>query len=154
MKKTLLLSMTAVLLASPLTSVLIPAWAGHDMSMPGMDMAADTSSTMEGVQQDGILAVPHLREVRAAMAKHGMKETHHMMVMFTDSQTGKPLTEGVVAVKVIDPAGGSSEPLKMMLMGDGFGADISLAAPGKYSLEVGTKLKDAKKRVFTFSWGK
>lgn len=142
----------AALLLSSLLTPALPAWAGHDMS--GMGMANDKSIMLESVEQDGVMAMPHLADVREAMAKNGMKETHHMMVMFTDSKTGKPLTEGAAAVKVTDPAGVTSEPKKMMLMGDGFGADISLAAPGKYSLEVGTKLGDAKKRVFTFTYGK
>ena len=152
MKKQLLIPMTAFLLSAPLLAPIVPVWAGHDMA--GMGMASDKATTMESIEQDGVMAVPHLADVREAMAKHGMKETHHMMVMFTDSKTGKPLTEGAVAVKVTDPAGVTSEPKKMMLMGDGFGTDISLAAPGKYSFEVGTKLEDAKKRVFTFSYGK
>jgi len=151
MKKHLIIPITALLLSSPLASV-IPAWAGHEMT--GMDMANDKSSTMESVEKDGVMAVPHLADVREAMAKHGMKETHHLMVMFTDVKTGKPLIEGTVAVKVTDPAGFKIEPKMMMLMGDGFGTDISLAAPGKYTLEVGTKLADAKKRVFIFTYGK
>lgn len=150
--KKMILSATVLLLSSLLTPIL-PAWAGHDMS--GMDMGgANKSIMLENTEQDGVMAMVHLNDVREAMAKHDMKETHHMMVMFTDAKTGKPITEGTVAVKVTDPAGVTTEPKKMMLMGDGFGADISLAAPGKYSLEVGTKLADAKKRLFTFTYGK
>lgn len=151
MKKKLLIPLTALLLSSPLAAV-VQAETGHDMS--NMKMATDQASSMQSVEQDGVMAKPHLADVREAMAKHGMKETHHLMVMFSDLKTGKPLTEGAAAVKVIDPSGVKGEPIPMMLMGDGFGADISLAAPGKYSLEVGSKLGDAKKRVFTFSYGK
>jgi len=157
MKKSLIWTMTALLLSSPT----LPAWAGadapagHDMDkMSGMDMGGDKSAMLDSVQLDGVTAKPHLMDVREAMAQHGMKETHHLMVMFTDSQSGKPITVGAVAVKVIDPAGVKGEPVKMVPMGDGFGADVALAAPGKYSFEVGTKLADAKKRIFTFSYGK
>jgi hypothetical protein len=74
------------------------------------------------------------------------------MVFFSTMKDGQAITEGTVAVKVITPAGVKSEPLKMMLMGDGFGADVDLTSPGKYGFEVGTKLADGKKRVFTFSY--
>ncbi|MDD5760088.1 MAG: hypothetical protein PHI06_13515 [Desulfobulbaceae bacterium] len=160
MKKKLILPLAALLLSSPLIAT-VPAWAGDDTpverglnGVSTMEATSDTASTMESVELDGVTARPHLADVREAMAKHGMKETHHMMVMFTDSKTGTAITEGTVAIKVTDPSGVTSEPKKMMLMGDGFGADISLAAPGKYSMEVGSKLADAKKRVFTFSYGK
>ena len=153
--KKMILPATVLLLSSLLVPAL-PAWSGHDMgAMGGMDMGSASKSIMlENAEQDGVMAMVHLNDVREAMAKNGMQETHHMMVMFTDAKTGKPIIEGTVAVKVTDPAGVTGEPKKMMLMGDGFGADISLAAPGKYSLEVGTKLADAKKRVFTFTYGK
>ena len=148
--KKLIVLMTALLLSAPLVAI-VPAWAEHDMS--SIDVVSSKSITLESVEQDGVMAVPHLADVREAMAKNGMKETHHLMVMFTDIKTGKPLTDGAVAIKVTDPAGVKSEPKKMMLMGDGFGADISLAAPGKYIFEVGTKLVDAQKRGFTFTYG-
>lgn len=154
MKKSLILPVAALLLSSPLIASL-PTWAADDTHVGHKASSAmeATADGMESIEQDGVTARPHLADVREAMAKHGMKETHHMMVMFTNSKTGAALTEGAVAIKVTDPAGVTSAPKKMMLMGDGFGADISLAAPGKYSLEVGSKLADAKKRVFVFSYG-
>jgi hypothetical protein len=147
MQKKLILPLAALLFSSPLIAT-VPAWAEHDMSK--MEAAGDKSIMLEGVEQDGVMATPHLADVREAMAKHGMKETHHMMVMFTDSKSGKPLTEGTVAIKVTDPTGVTSDPKKMIVMGDGFGADIALTAVGSYSIEVGTKLADGKKRVFFF----
>lgn len=151
MNKKLVLPLAALLLALPMINI-VPAYAGHDMS--GMNMGNDKTIMLENTKQDGVMAMAHLYDVREAMAKHGMKETHHMMVMFTDEKSGKPLVDGVVAVKVIDPSGAKGEAIKMKIMGEGFGADISLAAPGKYTLEVGSKLADAKKRVFTFTYGK
>jgi hypothetical protein len=146
----------AALLLSSLLSPAFPAWAGHDMgSMAGMKMDGDSTAIMlESVQQDGVMAMAHLYELGASMAKEGKKETHHMMVMFTGTQDGKAITQGTVAVKVAGPSGTKGEPIKMMLMGDGFGANIALPTPGKYTLEVGSKLADAKKRVFTFSYDK
>lgn len=144
------LTLTALLFLSLLIPA-APLWAGHDMGEMG---GSGKTINLEGSHQDGVMAMATLHDVREAMAKHGMKETHHMMVMFTDMKDNKPLIEGTVAVKVIDPAGAKGEPLKMILMGDGFGTDVALAAPGKYGFEVGTKLADGKRRVFTFTLDK
>ncbi len=143
----------AGLLLSSLLTPALPAWAGHDMGSMEMG-SANKTIMLESVQQDGVSAMVHLYDISASMAKQGMKETHHMMVMFTGTQDGKPITAGTVAVKVVDPAGATGEALKLMLMGDGFGANIALSTPGPYTLEVGSKLADAKKRVFTFTYDK
>ena len=143
----------AVLLFSALLSPSLPAWAGHDMG--SMDTGSDSKTIMlEKAHQDGVMAMVHLYDISESMAKQGMKDTHHMMVMFTDMKESKPIIEGTVAVKIAGPDGVKGEPLKLMLMGDGFGANIALPAPGKYTLEVGTKLADAKKRVFSFTYEK
>lgn len=157
MKRHLIIALAAIALATPLGL----AHAEHDTpvergqdKMSGMAMGGAKSIMLDTITQDGVAAMVHLNDVSEAMAKHGMKETHHMMLMFTDSQSNKPITEGTVAVKIIDPAGTKGEPIKMMPMGDGFGADVTLAAAGKYSLEVGTKLADGKRRVFTYTYQK
>ncbi len=143
------------------SALLLPVargWAGHDMAtmdhdMATMEMPGKDAKTISlpAAHQDGVMAKADLHDVREAMAKHGMKETHHLMVMFTDMKEGKPLTAGAAALKVTPPAGSKGAPLKMMLMGDGFGTDVDLSAPGRYGFEVGTKLDDGKKRVFTFT---
>ncbi|MBA3014398.1 MAG: hypothetical protein KKD63_15470 [Proteobacteria bacterium] len=148
MKKSLIATLALLALATPLN--LVWAETGHDMST--MTTGTDTTIMLDAVQQDGVSAMAHLYDVSENMAKHGMKETHHMMVMFTDTKDGKPITSGAAAVKVADPATGvMSEPKKMMLMGDGFGTDVTVATPGTYTFEVGTKLADGKRRVFTFT---
>jgi len=144
-KKYLVATLAAFILTAPLPAV----HAEQDMS--GMNMGSGKTIMLEAVQQDGVSAMAHLYDVSENMAKHGMKETHHMMVMFTDSKDGTPITTGTVAVKITDPTGAKSEPIKMVLMGDGFGADVAITAPGAYSFEVGTKLADDKRRVFTLS---
>jgi hypothetical protein len=83
------------------------------------------------------------------MAKMGMKETHHFMVAFVDA-AGEPVTEGNVAVKIKDPAGKESAPVKLMGMEGHFGADIVLEKAGKYEFMIGTKLKDGQKRQYHF----
>ncbi len=149
--KKMIIPATALLLSS-LLILSLPAWAGHDMG--SMDTGSDKTIMLKNAHQDGVMAMVHLYDISESMAKQGLKETHHMMVMFSDMKDSKPVTEGTVAVKVVDPAGVKSEPIKTMLMGDGFGANIALPTPGKYTFEVGTKLADAKKRVFTFTYEK
>jgi hypothetical protein len=99
--------------------------------------------------QDGVKAMAHLNDVKEAMAKVGMKETHHFMVAFVDA-AGKQIIEGNVAVKIKDPAGNEMGPVKLMGMEEHFGADIVLEKAGKYEFMVGTKLKDGEKRKYHF----
>lgn len=140
---------TALFLSSLLLPI-APARAGHDMA--GMEAGGNKTIMLETAHQDGVMAMVHLTDTREAMAKHGMKETHHLMAMFSAMSDGKAITEGTAAVKITDPAGTTGAPIKMMAMTDGFGADVSLPVPGKYRFEIGTKLADGKKRVFTYTY--
>ena len=116
----------------------------HEGMMMGKDMIMLGEETEEGVK-----AMAHIQDVKAAMAKMGMKETHHFMVAFVDAD-GKQITEGTVAVKVKDPAGKEGDPVKLMGMEGHFGADIILPEKGEYHFKVGTKLADGKKREYHF----
>jgi hypothetical protein len=79
----------------------------------------------------------------------GMKDTHHLMIMFADAKTGKMLSEGEVKVKIAGP--GKSEQMKTMMgMEGGFGADVNLSAKGKYGIMTKCKLADGKVRTFKF----
>ena len=79
----------------------------------------------------------------------GGKETHHIMVTFTDAKSGKPLTEGEVKLKVMGPE--KNEQLKnLMKMGEGFGANFSMAKKGKYGVMCKFKMKDGKVRTAKF----
>jgi len=126
-----------------------------DSPMNGMKMAEATNGTMimlKGETVDGIKAMPHLKDIAAAMAKHGSPMTHHLMVNFTDARTGAVVGAGRAAVKVTGPTGETSKAVMMMPMEGGFGADLELPAPGNYVFEVGTKLDDGRKRLFTFQF--
>ena len=113
------------------------------MMMGGMIM-------LEVQTEDGVQGMVHLKDVGEAMAKMGMKENYHFMVMFTDTASGGPVAEGTVALKVIDPAGNESGPLALVPMDGMFGADLALTGKGEYRFVVGTKLADGKKRQFEF----
>jgi len=136
----------------------------HD-KMKGMDhgdmkgMKMDGDMIMLGNDSDkGIKAMAHAKVYdqagRDALAKMGMNSTHHLMLMFTDEKTGKPVTEGKVAVKVKREGGEESKPVMLLAMkmgmGAGFGGDISLPEKGEYEIKVGTRLADGKKRQFKF----
>ncbi|BCR05080.1 hypothetical protein DESUT3_21490 [Desulfuromonas versatilis] len=112
-------------------------------------MAMEDGTIMLGEQtKDGVKAIVHLKDVKEAMGKMGMKETHHFMVMFTDEATGKPIEEGTVAVKIKTPEGKEGAPVSLMGMQGHFGADVVMAQPGEYHFKVGTKLEDGKKRQY------
>lgn len=116
--------------------------AGH-----GAMAAAGTPVHTETVS--GVTAKFTIQDVKAAMAKHGQKATHHLMVMFTDAATGKALAEGEVKVKVLGPDKGE-QVVTPMAMDGGFGADLTLAKPGKYGIMVKSRLKDGTVRSSKF----
>ncbi len=98
---------------------------------------------------DGIKATFEVLDIKAKMKEMGMKETHHIMVVFTDAKSGKKLSEGDVKVKVMAPD--KSEQTKdLMGMEGGFGSDFTLAQKGKYGVMCKFQLKDGKVRSAKF----
>jgi len=150
---------TAVLLlafaVAPAAFAMDHDMGGHGMGshqeMNGMEMHGDMIMLGENVK-DGVKAMGHLKDIREAMGKMGMKETHHFMVFLTDTKTGEAITSGAVAVKVTDPSGAEGPAIKLMGMGKGFGSDVTLDRPGMYHLTVGCKVKDGHKRQFMFMY--
>jgi hypothetical protein len=116
----------------------------HSKMAAGMAMLGDQTV-------DGVKAMAHMNDVKAAMAKMGMKETHHFMVAFV-GKDGKQITEGTVAVKIENPAGTVGEPIALPGMQEHFGADIILADKGTYKFKVGTKLPDGVVRQYEFKY--
>ncbi len=98
---------------------------------------------------DGVKASFSVLDIRAKMEKMGMKETHHIMVMFTDAKSGKKLSDGEVKVKVQGPD--KSEQVKdLMGMEGGFGSDFTMPKKGKYGIMAKFKLADGKVRTVKF----
>lgn len=134
--------------------------AGSALAMDHSKMNMDHASAMADEHKqmirvgeqtvDGVEAMVHLNDVKATMAKMGMKETHHLMIMF--EQNDKKVTDGTVAVKIKGPDGKEGEAIKLMGMEGHFGADVVLAAKGHYTFTFGTKLADGKNRKFELSW--
>lgn len=121
------------------------------MDHSGMNMSGELIM-LEGNMHDNVKGVAHLRDISKTMAEMGMDKTHHFMVMFKNALTGKTINTGLVAVKVIDPAGKKHAAVKMMAMDGSFGTDVSLAQKGKFVFEVGTKLDNGKRRQFEFKY--
>lgn len=145
MKKQILVIMLAMML--------IPAAA---MAMKGMNHGGGMSMggdmiMLQDVEVDGVMASGHMLDVKAKMAEHGMKETHHFMVGFMNSE-GEGISEGQVALKIEAPDGTVGKPIRLMGMSGAFGHDITLDKKGMYKFTVGTKLADGKKRSFTMQY--
>ncbi len=117
---------------------------GHDMDQQKGDFVEIGKDT-----QTGVVATVKVKtydgKTLASMKKMGMDATHHVMVFFTDEKSGDEIAGGKVALKV---KGQDAKPAMMMLMGKGFGADVSLSEM-MTTFEIGTKLEDGKKRQFS-----
>jgi hypothetical protein len=149
MKTAMALLVAVALLA---TSV-APAFArsahnhGHAHDMAGHEeMILVGEKTVEGVRGEA-----HLNDVEAEMKRAGMPMTHHFMIAFEDHRTKKPITEGRVALRVTDPEGNTSNPVRLIGMDGHFGADITLRQKGDYVFEVGSNLPDGQTRQFEFA---
>jgi phage tail sheath gpL-like len=122
---------------------------GHNQA--GHDVTAHEGMTTLGTKVvEGVRAVAQVKDISEAMAKMGMKETHHLMITLEDVATGKPIDKGTVALKIKGPNNTETGPIAMMGMEGGFGADIALAEKGHYELVVGSRLPDGKTRQFEF----
>lgn len=117
-----------------------------------MMMKGDMAMLGDEVKDD-VKGFAHIKDVSEAMARMGMKENYHFMIMFMDTKTGKPIETGTAAVKITDPAGkDTAAPVELMAMDGHFGADILLDQKGEYHFKVGTKLPDGKKRQYDFKF--
>lgn len=152
MKKGILALLTAAVLVLPLATFAADhGGMNHGgMNHSGMQMKG---SVIELVPQtvDGVIASVHLKDVKDAMAKMGMKQTHHFMVAFED-ENGEDIIPEVVAVKVTDPTGAEGKPVELMTMKGGAGADLILATPGTYKFKVAAKLAKGKKLQYEFTY--
>ena len=148
MKKMTILIAATLALSAPLAALAAEHDHGsmkmdHDSGMTGKGKAAHEEVV------DGVKATFSLFDIKAKMKEMGMKDTHHIMVMFTDAKSGKQLGEGDVTMKVQGPD--KAEQTKdLMGMAGGFGSDFSMPTKGKYGVMAKSKLKDGKVRSFKF----
>jgi hypothetical protein len=150
MKKSTVLIAALFALAAPV-SAFAASHEGHEHG--SMDMGHGGMMSMGKVAHeevvDGVKATFEVLDIKAKMKEMGMKETHHIMVVFTDPKSGKKLSEGEVKVKVMAPD--KSEQTKdLMGMEGGFGSDFTLGQKGKYGVMCKFQLKDGKVRNAKF----
>jgi hypothetical protein len=152
MKKT-----AAVLMAATfaLSAPIIVSAAEHG-SM-NMEMGHSMGTPIHTEIVDGVKVTYHLIDLKERMKgmemPAGMKDTHHLMIMFTDAKTGKMLSNGEVKVKIAGPDK-SSQIKSLMGMGGGFGSDVNLSMKGKYGIMTKFRLNDGKVRVCQFWYEK
>jgi phage tail sheath gpL-like len=155
---------TAVIFVTALFAIVAPAAvmaAEHDQGSMPMDhgsMKMDHGGGMMAMGKlaheevvDGVKATFNIIDIKAKMKEMGMKETHHIMVVFTDAKSGSKLSEGVVNVKVVGPD--KKEQVKeLMSMEGGFGSDFTMPEKGKYGIMAKFKLRDGKVRSVKFRY--
>jgi len=131
---------------------------GHDMphghGSGGQDQGMHHGSGMVMVGQKtkgGVKAMLHLKDAREQMAKMGMKTTHHLMVMLTDTTSGTAIESGTVTTTIKTPSGREVRGLEMAGMQGHFGKDVTLTEPGTYEFTVDLVLADGRSRTFRFS---
>ena len=130
MYKRVLIMLTT--LAALAMSGAAPAATGHAGALPANGMTAPGKMYLLGNQTvAGVKAMAHVKDVRKAMAKVGLKQTHHLMILFENVKTGKPIRQGTAAVKVKDPSGAVSATIQLGGMGGPFGVDLTLPKPGR-----------------------
>ena len=147
----------AVILAAGTLALAAPVFAHEGMDMPmdhgSMKMEHGAMQHKGGMMAmgkmihqgmvDGVKATFNAIDIKAKMAKMGMKETHHIMVMFTDAKTGKMMSNGEVMIKIMGPDK-SEQTKNLMGMEGGFGADFTMPKKGKYGIMCKFKLDDGK----------
>jgi len=155
MKKMMMALLATAVLTIPGLSMAASHEHGSMHDMKGHDghgdMKMDSSMLMLPMQTvDGVSATVHIKDVKATMAKMGMKQTHHFMVTLENDANGEQIVPQVVAVKITDPSGKESEPVALESMQGHSGADVVLATPGAYIFKVAAKLPGDKKVQYEF----
>ncbi|SHI51432.1 hypothetical protein SAMN02745165_00278 [Malonomonas rubra DSM 5091] len=145
MKKQILV-LVMVFLMFPLAAIAMQ----HGESHGGMSMGG-SMIMLQDIEVDGVMASGHMLDTREKMAALGMKETHHFMVGFMNTE-GEGLSDGVVALKIQAPDGSVGGPIRLMAMNGAFGSDVTLDQKGMYKFTIGSKLADGKKRSFEMSY--
>jgi hypothetical protein len=156
MKKNLFICCLLALISLPVSLFA----ASQEHSMSGMDHGSmgkkgDKHKGMLTVGEqvvEGVKAIVYLNDVKATMAKMGMKETHHLMIHFYDTKNGKTIEEGTVAAKITGPDGMEGAPIKLIGMDKHFGTDVILEQKGNYVFTLGTQLADGVKRQFELKY--
>ena len=152
MKRTAAVLVAAIFaLSAPLIVSAMEHGAKHkEMGHGGMHTMGKTihSEIVDGVKATFTL-IDMKEQMKGMEMPAGMKDTHHLMIMFKDNKTGKTLSEGQVKVKISGP-NKSSQIKNLMGMSGGFGSDVTMPVKGKYGIMTKFQLKDGKVRASQF----
>lgn len=152
-KTTLIIAVTFALSASAVFAAMNHETMPMDHGNGSLKMKHDGMMSMgKRVHEeviDGVKATFQIIDIQQKMKEMGMKETHHIMVMFTDAKTKKMLVGGEAKIKVVAPD--KSEQIKdLMGMEGGFGSDFTMPTKGKYGVMCKFQMKDGKVRSAIF----
>ena len=99
----------------------------------------------------GIKATATLETIaNPAYVAMGVGQTHRFSIRFNAGDKPKPLTKGLVAVKVSGPDGELSKAIKLNLESGVFTSNLNLLQRGDYLVVVGCRINDGRKRQFHF----
>lgn len=70
----------------------------------------------------------------------GSRAIHHLMVMLSDADTGKPVESGMVAVKIGSPDETEAAPKRLVGMQGHLGVTLALDSPGIWHFLIAAKL--------------
>jgi len=149
-KQVLILTMATLACTSPMVSFAAMDHGNHaGHGAHTMDKPAH-EEVVEGVKATFTVRTmaDAMKEMGMQMPK-GVKETHHVSVVFKDVKTGKALTEGMVKIKIQNPDK-SEQTRDLTGMQGHFGADVEMAKKGNYGVMCKFKLKDGKVRQARF----
>jgi len=96
---------------------------------------------------DGVKAIFKILNMKESMLLHGtempkgIRETHHLAVMFTNTKSNRLVTEGQVRVKILTPDR-TEQVRDLVEMRGHFGADVDLSKKGRYGIMVKFRLED------------
>ncbi len=149
MKRILLTTAAMLTLAAPLSSA--ADHGGHDMYSGHAAMAGVAhEEVISGVK--ATFSVQTMADAMKGMGMQipkGIRETHHLSVVFRDARSGKVLTEGTVKVKILNPDK-REQTRELMGMQGHFGADFEMAKKGRYGIMCKFLLKGDKIRQVKF----
>lgn len=145
MRTTIMALIGTLLLLAPLTAVAAMDHAAHDGKVAHEEVVDGVKATFS------ITGMAEELRAKGLAPPPGLKATHHLAAAFTDVAGKKPLTKGLVAIRLQGPGQGV-EPLELTGMDGHFGIDLDLSRPGRYGIMCRFVLEDGKKRQVMFRY--
>lgn len=135
----------ALLLLVPLAAIAAMDHANHGGKVAHEEVVDGVKATFS------ITGIADEMRAKGLALPKGMKDTHHLAAVFADVAGKKPLTKGLVAIRVQGPGQGS-EPRELAAMDGHFGVDLDLSQPGSYMIMCRFVLDDGRKRQAMFRY--